>query len=180
MELEIKEKGLNKVLIRFQPWVWGEARKAALSDVTKLLRKKTKEYIESGGEGSFPAHHPLTSTRRLGTDDKWHRRKIKRTGWGWMAKHLRITTSKTRGRVKLGPLDSNDTIGMSAVAVEKGHVTRVTSPMRRKLGAGGYPLRKTTTSLEIKPHPVMKPVAKKYQVNLAVRFGKIYVQEVGK
>lgn len=199
MDVEIKIINLEETIAKLSalPGAIAQARRRGLKSALSFLRRKSFDWIQSAGEGSWPDFHPLT--RMFGDSPKWVKRgRILGThNWNWLMRYVKYGQSKDNfaGWLKFGQTDEpmSKTSSKRAIQIEQGHRTTVTPAMRRWMGATRpdnvknpipgvdyFPLRKTTSTLTIPKRPIIAPIYKKYR-DIALReFADSFVKRVEK
>ena len=156
------------------------ARKSALSSTCYMIRTELRNHVEYGGTG-WPSLHPLSKSRRKDKAGMW-KTTNKRSPLDWLGKYARYIMAQDKesvtidfGRSRKGQAGSADKF-LSAIARrhESGATVPVTAKTRLKMamtamgrkkkgdpGTGYFPLRKSTTSLQIPKRPSIGPVFRK-------------------
>lgn len=166
-----------------------QARIKTLSGIGALLMSKTREYIETEGQGSWEKAHPLTLKNN------------KKGAYEWLGKMARFVIAPNGYSVIVGFGEFNERavrnqshkiklssyLSKVSEQMQKGFIIRTTDRMKRKFGAGRrnkksrigvdfFPLRKTTKQLKAPSRPVSEPVLKqnrsKIESIVKLEFGK--------
>lgn len=163
------------------------AKKSALSSLGWWIRGELRNHVEYGGSG-WPDLHPMSSKfrKKRGVGSAWRgrRRGKHETAMGWLGKFARYLAHPNGDGliVMFGKSARKDTITTSKFLMgvvkraEEGERIRVTEKMRRffgttrrkrpkkqTVGQTYFPLKKTTTVLEIPKRPIFDPVERKVQ-----------------
>lgn len=188
MEISIEKLGqaeIERALTKL-PGILERARKSALSSTGWMVQQEVRNHVEYGGEG-WPPLHPLTrkfrKKRGVGKA-QWagRRRGDHQTALLWLGKFARYRVDSDGtfvqidfGKSRKGQPGSFDPQLIGVVKrAEAGETIRVSEDMRRFLGATRrkrprkqipgqtfFPLKKSTTKIEIPPRPIFGPVWKK-------------------
>ena len=166
--LEKKHKDLLKMSV-----VNAESKVVAGNKIGSFLMKKVRTYIESSGEGSWEATHPLTLEKSKETAYHWlgkmTRYKIKNRGKSIEIGFGQFTARDVR---KGNDLNFDSKLNKVSNVMQLGKKFRTSKRMQRKLGSARrnaysqpgidfFPIKNTTKVLEIPSRPVMKPVLEK-------------------
>lgn len=180
---QVEVIGLDEAIVDFSrryPALVDRARKSAISSAGYMIRMELRNHVEYGGTG-WPRLHPLAAFRKKDKAGKW-RRTTKRSPLEWLGKFARYIVNDRGdavtidfGRSRKGQAGSADKF-LSTIARrhESGATVPVTAKTRLKMamtamgrkkkgdpGTGYFPLRKSTTSLQIPKRPSIGPVFRK-------------------
>lgn len=177
--------GMDEVLANLStryPAMAERARKSALSSTGNLIRQELRNHVKYGGSG-WPSLHPLSEQRKKDKAGRWKSAR-KRSPLEWMGKFSRYildpkgeSVTIDFGKSRKGQVGSMDKF-LSAIAAkhERGQRVHVSDKMRRKMaltdlgrksarkkgsGSGYFPLKKSTTALDIPKRPSIGPVFRK-------------------
>lgn len=199
MDLVFDLSGLNKATreVMELPGLFRRARMSALKSTGFMVRGELRGYVESDGEGAWPANHPVTrfyakkyKTGKVGTLGWIARKKKNESPMFWLGKHSRYRVTDDQavigfgkshgakeGKMKRAMPATLDAFLMNVVGrAEEGEVTQVTKKMRRLFGAtrknrnGFFPLRGDTKELETPKRPIFDPVMNRIRGNIAPHF----------
>jgi hypothetical protein len=165
------------------------AKKSAMKSVGWLVMTELRNHVEYGPPG-WQKLHPLTSTywkKKGAGNGRWvMRRQAPHSPATWLGKFARYRASRSGNTVQIdfgkgkrgkqpGRLDPQ----LSAIArrIDSGEQIAVTSKMRKKwaatmarasarsgkpvIGVNFFPLRKSTTTIDIPARPIFTPVFRK-------------------
>lgn len=184
LELEIRENIAEKTAVfeRLRDTYLFEARRSGMVEAGVFLSTAIRQWIESGGKGTWEKPHPL-STMLTKSGNKWAKR-----GGGYVSpyyslgKYARYVANNNFtfeqigfGNFKAGDSKKGRQLSFSkqlqdiALAAQTSRSIPVTPKMRLKFGAtrgvigeevgsAFFPLRKSTTMLNIPARPIMRPV----------------------
>jgi hypothetical protein len=170
------------------PELFKSARISALKSTAWMVRRELRDFIESGGDGTWPGLHPLSRffAKKYNTGtSKWTRR----TGrinppLYWLGKFSRYNVEDDVASAGFGRSNVIDPFLMAILRrAESGERTTVTPSMRRFFGAtrrnnkngqdpGGtfFPIRHDTTVLETPKRPIFNPVMARVRSMIAPWF----------
>lgn len=194
MKIELKASGFDKVLIftgQYSKFL-ESARAYGLWNISGWLKGKIYDWIGTAGGGTWPDFHILTRTFTK-SGGRWSRRRrfLARHNWNWLTQFVRSKIREKYAVVSFGKakLSNKRSLERQARRVEAGHETRATPPMRRLMGATKtaksrrhipgktfFPIRRTTASLKIEEHPIMRPVFREQQSNIPLEFENWYIR----
>lgn len=184
------------------PGKFNKAKKSAMGSVGFYVMSELRNHIEYGGLSSWESLHDLTrkywKKKRGGASGQWvQRMNPPQSPMAWLGKFARYRVSKSADTVQIdfgkgkrgkqpGRLDPQ----LSAVArrMDQGERIPVTDRMRKKMaatyfravargqepviGVNFFPLKKSTTSINIPARPIFGPVFKKIQPKAGSLFEK--------
>lgn len=132
-------------------WAMAEALKMAGGH----LRKDLREFIEGGGQG-WPPLRPIT---QAGKDS------LKTPLYG-MGKMVRFKYGKSKGmqQVVIGFLTTK--LARLARIHEHGKRVPVTPELRARFARRGFPLRGTTTHLQVPKRPMIEPLWRRHRATM--------------
>jgi len=171
-----------------------QSRRDALFVSIRYVRGKIFDWITSFGSGTWHDFHPLTRLFQKKSGGQWARRSriLSRSNLNWLTKAVSAwqLQSGFAGGLKFG--DGQSVLEKKAQWIESGHKTTVTSQMRSLFGATRsqanrffrspqpgrtfFPLRKSTTELDIKSRAVMAPVFARHSQKIGFVFEKALIR----
>ena len=194
--LNIQEKGMNETLQHLYklPGVFARARRSALSSVGYSVKKDVEDYIASGGQGTWPALHPMTI--------QFKKTKGKKP-LIWLKRFVRYVINKEGTAVEV-KLDTRHGISNIFGSVDKrilpiflrheyGEKRTVTEAMRRFIAASSksraaekykrpqmgrhyFAIKKSTKQLEIPKREISGPVLRMIEGKVYRRFSDKFYQ----
>jgi hypothetical protein len=205
MRIDIEEINLDELTrtLTKMPGLFRRARISALKSTGYLVQQEVRNHVEYGGTG-WPALHPLTlkfrKKRGVGTS-QWsgRRRGDHQTALFWLGKFARYRVDDDGtvvqidfGKSRKGQPGTVDPQLMPVVKrAEEGETIAVTEKMRRFFGATRrkrpkrqipgetyFPLKKSTTKIEIPPRPIFSPVWKKVHGRIPAHFKDRFYRSV--
>lgn len=199
MDFVFDASGLNKATREMMdlPGLFHRAMMSALRSTGWMIRGGLRNYVETSGEGGWPATHPVTrfyarkyNTGKVGAIGWLIRKKNHEGPMAWLGKHARYRVTDTEAIIGFGKSHGAKegkarrampgTIDKFLTGVvgraEEGETTQVTKKMRRFFGAtrenpsGFFPLRRDTQTLKTPRRPIFDPVMSRIKGNIAPHF----------
>lgn len=202
MDFDLDREGLSRAAKRVLnlPGVFRRATKSALKSTGWMIRFEMRDFVESEGDGTWEALHPVTSKffkkYKMGTS-RWGRSRKTLGPMFWLGKFARYRVTGDETVVGFGKSHGENagkaerkapaTISPFLMSVlrraEAGENTRVTKAMRRFFGATRktngksqaagrtfFPLRADTKTLETPKRPIMGPVMERVRSRIIPHF----------
>jgi len=202
MELSVDTKALSEATREVMgiSELFKRAERSALKSVGFMVRGEMRDFVESGGGGSWAGLHPVSrsfSKKYKTGASKWFRSKKATGPMHWLGKFSRYRVTDDASIIGFGKShgsgasqserESPATISPFLMSVlrrsEQGESTAVTPAMRRFFGgtrfsnskaqAAGdtfFPLRKDTKTLDTPKRPIFDPVMARVQGMITPHF----------
>ncbi len=196
MDLKLDPAQLDRLTraLAGMPGTMKRARISALKSTGYMIQQETRDYVEGGGSG-WPGLHPMTRMFKAkysaGKRTKWIKPRSRKGPVHWLGKFARyrvdgegslvqVDFGKSR-KGKPGTFDP----GLVGIVrrVQSGERITVTDKMRRFFGATRrkrpkvqtpgetyFPLRASTTTIEIPKRPILDPVFRAAKPRIPGRF----------